>query len=353
MSHGTFLFSLRLPAWCLVLVIAPAPPQPDAPRVPLVDKPRSFEMPPEYGFFNNARSCAFSPDGRILVFSDPKYRLVIWDVQACKESQRLPPGSAHYAGIQSFSGDGKTLAVLKENGRLQLLDTATWRAIKELNLQKVTKTSWNCGLSHDGKLVAVATVDNKPLLWNLAKDTKQLLEGHTTQLRCCAVSPDGRLVISGSGEQGSLDRPTFYPAELKFWDAATGKEIFSGSGSQGMIYKVIFSPDSKLIAVQADDGTVRVWDVVLRRELLTLKDPKRDSLLQAVAFSPDGKWILTAGWHSEIQVWNASTGRLEKTVSVGIRIVTSASFSPDGQKVLMTSKDDKKMRLLMLTGDAK
>jgi WD40 repeat protein len=340
---------LLLAALCPARPAASRPAEP-APPVPLVEKPRVLEMPAEYPFLDNARDAAFSPDGRTLVFSDPRHSLIVWDVVGWKESKRLPPGSARYDGSQSFSGDGKVLAVRTEKQSLRLLDATTWRVLKETDVQQGPKAVGGpLRLSHDGKRVAAAldvSGDNRMLLWDVEKGTTKVLEGHTTRLRGYAVSPDGRLVASGSGEEGSLRRPERYPAELKFWDAATGKEIFSGSGTQGMIYRVVFSPDSKLIALLADDGTVRVWDVVLRRELFALKD---DTYLHAAVFSPDGKWILTAGFHSEIQAWDAATGRLEKTIDGGIRIVTSASFSPDGRMALLTSNDHKPMRLLMLT----
>src|SRR5262249_44898266 len=134
------------------------------------------------------------------------------------------------------------------------------------------------------------------------------------------------------GEEGSLHHPSRYPAELKFWEPETGKELFSGSGSQGQIFEIVFSPDGKRILLLGDKSNMRVWDVERRQELFAL-EPKR--CRTRGAFSPDGKWILTSGFFGEIEIWEVSTGRLVKTVKSGIRIVTSASFSPDGQKVLL------------------
>jgi WD40 repeat protein len=301
-------------------------------------------LPAEFHF--TAGDSAFSPNGRTLIFLGPKNCLVIWDIETWKQTKRLAPGNANYNLVQAFSGDGKVLAVRTEKATVRLLDTATWREIKEIDVQKDNKTNGKLSLSNNGKLVASTEDGNKVWLWNVEKGTTRFLEGHTTDLRCCAVSPDGPLVISGSGTEGSLRRPMTYPAELKFWDAATGKEIFSGSGTQGRIDHVVFSPDSKLIALAADDGTIRIWDVVLRRELFTLK---QKGAIDAAAFSADGKWILTIGFFGDVRACEASTGHLEKTVASGIKIVTSASFSPDGRNVLLTSNDDKKMRLLQLT----
>jgi dipeptidyl aminopeptidase/acylaminoacyl peptidase len=353
MSRLLIRLSLILPTLCLVCLVAAQATQPDSPPVPLVEKPRLLELPAEYQLIagQSAHHFAFSPDSRLLVFADSKNRLIVWDIQTWKESKHLPPGSAICPGSLCFSGDGKVLAVATEKEQLQLLETGTWRVIKEIDIRKDTHTDWAAlRLSHDGNLVTAITRDSQVWLWNVKKDTRELLKGHKTRLRDCAVSPDGRLVVTCSGEEGSLRRPSSYPAELKFWDAELGKEIFSGSGTQGMMYELNFSPDSKLIALHGDDRTVRVWDVILRRELFTLKNKERDNSLRGATFSPDGKWIFTVGFFdSEVQAWDASTGRLVKTVPGPIRIATSAAFSPDCRMALVTSNADTKKRLLMLT----
>src|SRR5262249_12011133 len=157
--------------------------------------------------------------------------------------------------------------------------------------------------------------------------------------RDCTVSPDGRLVVAVAGSTGE-EGPSPRPSILTFWDTATGKEVFSGkSSSKGCIYKALFSHDGKRIAFVVEDGTVRVWDVARRRELFALTGKKGDGGLKAAAFSKDGKWLLTVAFFGKAQAWDASTGKLVKTAGTGIRVITSALFSPDGSKAVLTSND--------------
>ncbi len=315
-----------------------------------MDKPRSLVFPQENLFGNlTARDFAFTPDGRTIIVQDSKGNLLIWDIGAWKESKRVsPPTNRHYY-FPAFSGDGKLLAAYADKKNIRLLETTKWAEIKEIDgTNELGPISGRVQLSPDGKRLVALHSDMEIWLWNVEQSkTQAILKGHVSTIREYKFSPDGRLLVSASGENGSVDRPDQYPAELKFWDVATGKEIFSHSGKQGWIYDILFSPDSKLVAIAALDGTVRIWDVILRRELVTLPKNETGGLKKAVAFSSDGKWVLTAGIDGDIKAWDATTGRLEKTVCHGYDIIRNANFSPDGRSVLLQSNTE--MKLLMLT----
>ncbi len=306
-------------------------------------------FPQENLFGNSASSFAFAPDGHTMIVQDSKGNLLIWDIGAWKESKRVPPPADKHYDSPTFSGDGKLLAVYADKRSIRLLETTKWAEIKEIDGTNELRLSiGRVQQSHDGKMLAVGKADTEIWMWNNEQSkTQPILKGHVSTIRVYNFSPDGRLLVSESCEYGSVDRPKQYPAELKFWDVATGKEIFSHSGKQGWIYDIVFSPDSKLVAIAALGGTVRIWDVILRRELATLPKSEKGGLKEAVAFSSDGKWVLTAGFDGNIKAWDVTTGRLEKTVASGYDIIRNANFSPDGRSVLLHSNTE--MKLLMLT----
>jgi WD40 repeat protein len=53
-----------------------------------------------------------------------------------------------------------------------------------------------------------------------------------------AFSPDGRLLASGSWDDGTI----------KLWDVATGSLVRTLSGHTGAVNSVAFSPDGRLLA---------------------------------------------------------------------------------------------------------
>ncbi|MDP6720599.1 MAG: hypothetical protein QGF59_18195, partial [Pirellulaceae bacterium] len=77
------------------------------------------------------------------------------------------------------------------------------------------------------------------------------------------------------------------------------------------IYEFSFSPNGRRIATASGDGTVKLWDMATRREVLSLG--QNEGPLLSVAFSPDGRLLVAAtGSHSsrpkrkgQIVIWDA------------------------------------------------
>lgn len=113
-------------------------------------------------------------------------------------------------------------------------------------------------------------------------------------------SPDGRLIVAGSGEHG----------HLKLWNAEDGQLLRTFYGHTGPVWDISFHPREDIFASGADDGSIRIWD--LHSETQAQVILHRDRGIWDICYSPDGADIAVAGGqeltiydaHSREAVWH-------------------------------------------------
>lgn len=106
-------------------------------------------------------------------------------------------------------------------------------------------------ISPDGKLLASASGDCTIKLWNLNDGSLvRELKGHTDGVQSVAFSPEGSLVASGSRDK-----------TVRLWRVSDGSMVSELKGHEGIVNSVAFSPDGSLVASGSADKTVRLWRV--------------------------------------------------------------------------------------------
>jgi len=97
----------------------------------------------------------------------------------------------------------------------------------------------------------------------------------------------------------------------------------------------MISPDARIVAAGATDGTVRLWDVSRTATPAPLKTSLTDhhDKTEAVMFSPDGRMLAIAGDDHKASLWDVTTPsrptRLGPPMGAD-NYVYSPVFSPDG-----------------------
>jgi WD40 repeat protein/uncharacterized caspase-like protein len=150
--------------------------------------------------------------------------------------------------------------------------------------------------------------------------------GHLYAVTSIAVSPDGRFVLTGSGDGTIL------------WEKESGREIrrYSNNGVTG----VAFSPDGRSILetgcdFRRDHGMV-LMDLATGKQLWGQGGP-----IKTAVFSPNGQYVLAAGSCASTTeagrvacLFDARTGQHIRCFKGHTAPVTSVAFSPDSRYVL-------------------
>ncbi|HCS53081.1 protein kinase [Rubinisphaera sp.] len=154
--------------------------------------------------------------------------------------------------------------------------------------------------------------------------------------KCVAWSPDGKLIATGHTAI-LVDKNKWSDPEhcvIRLYDATTGKVIRTLIGHESAVDTVAFSPDGRLLVSgsggqylndayyekNAMDNSVRIWDVTTGRELLR-KD--FDQAVKSATFSPDGTKLVTStgavGDEPHVSLWRLITDNPEElTTNTGL-----------------------------------
>ena len=114
-----------------------------------------------------------------------------------------------------------------------------------------------------------------------------------------------------------------------------GERVGGDLPAHPAVSDLIVMPDKKFLITGGQDGEIKVWDLVRREAVRTIKGHKQR--VMAFAVSEDGRRFATASQDQDVKLWETATGKeLCRWTSVGVR---NLAFAPDGKYVATANYD--------------
>jgi WD40 repeat protein len=187
-------------------------------------------------------------------------------------------------------------------------------------------------ISPDGRIIVSGSDYFYPIkLWNTRNNKLLRIFKCDYSINTVAISPNGLILATGDSANNIQLWDISSRTKISFFQAHTA--FFAG------VHSLSFSPDSKILASAGSDALVRLWDVNTGQEIGTFIGHYRS--VSSVCISPNGQIIASGSADRTVIIWDLNTGeilhRLHHTNMFAA--VNSIAFSPDGE-IIATGNDD-------------
>ena len=278
-------------------------------------------------------SLDLSPDGRTLAVIDDDGTLSVLDTRTRRPAARpRTVGGVLWRGVGfdglRFSDDGSRLAV----GGWQplVLDTRRWRVLARLQTSE-NRVIHNLRFSRDGHtLFAVIDSPHRATAVQRFDARSGLPLGRPRPHR--GTAPVIRRFGSFGGatliatQDGKRLVTTFAGGPIVIRDARTLRPLRRlPVGAE----QAALSPDDRTMLVGGGDGSVRFLDLVGGN--VRIASGRHDGAVVGAAFSADGRTAVTAGEDKRVIVWNVERAAAAETLAGHAGQITGLAISRDGR----------------------
>ncbi|MCG7852084.1 MAG: DUF4062 domain-containing protein [Methanosarcinaceae archaeon] len=253
-------------------------------------------------------SVAVTPDGRLAVSGSGDKTIMVWDIEKRGEKSANIALKRLFALLPFLKYRKKPVHILKGHSR---------------RVQAVAVTP-------DGRLAVSGSFDKTLKVWDLEAGVElHTLKGHSDWVQAVAVTPDGRLAVSGSVDK-----------TLKVWNIEAGAEVHTLAGHKYQIGAVAITSNGRwaISSTEIKQGILKTWDIERGSEYRTIQTGL-DYGTRALAITPDGRWALTGSDDWALKVWDLTSPDVSQVQKPHKSMVLAVAVTPDGRWAASISQD--------------
>jgi RNA polymerase sigma factor (sigma-70 family) len=316
-----------------------------------IDVASGKELPGPDGHSHNITGLGYTQGGKSVVTGGGDRMVRWWEAGTGKQVQATAvPGGGF---IFTATPDGRYLAYENESGAVVLLDSNSGKEVAKI-----------AAAENDFATTLLFAPDGGTLLIKRLQASEAVLHDVPSGKERC------RVPVAGSGLYSTPPSLFFSPdgkllavnaarGMLTVHSAATGKAVQKVTMATSIsVNSGAFSPDGRTMALDQGNGAVLLMELATGQERQSYgkKDIPKDVLTEpggmrafafvgeragpgTLQFSPDGRLIAHAGLNRVLHVWDVASGTALARFEGHQGLITAVAFSPDGHSLTSASSD--------------
>jgi WD40 repeat protein len=242
------------------------------------------------GHTGRVHSCRFFSDGKTVVSSSDDDTLNVWDI-ASGSLVRTQVGHRDMVRCVDVSPDDKRILSTSWDNTWKLWNSRTGEL---QHTEQMDSLSCCCSFSPNGSLLLVGSGRSLRLHDSTTYQLQHTLTGHSEMVMCCSFAPDGITIVSGSNDH-----------TLKLWSTTTGQCLRTLAGHSGSVRSCSFSPSGLAIYSASHDKTLVMWTAATGK-LDGIIDADPASQPESMCASSDGQYLVSGhnwGYDGTMKMW--------------------------------------------------
>jgi WD40 repeat protein/tRNA A-37 threonylcarbamoyl transferase component Bud32 len=326
---------------------------------------------------------AMTPNGKHVLSLDEVGAVWLWEAATNRIVRHLVPERENFFVDLDLSPDGRRAVLAQVKGNLHVWDLEDPHKLRSFGQPPMSRSIILVALTADGRRALTGNGFGRLTLWDLERGEELLArDDNLAEARCVALSPDGRLALSGHSERVTLhdvvlgevvktfpekdewiQAVAFAPdgSRFAYGGLYTGKLHLCRTEPAGELWSrqaprflraLVFSRDGQSLysgggnpvidRPSLDEGAIRVWDTATGKPAGTLSG--HTAPVHCLALSPDGTRLLSGAGDNKnqdctVRLWDLASGKELKRFEGHTALVTGVAFAPDGKRVASVSQD--------------